>query len=70
MCALNRIGYSDCEIMKMGRWAPDSISLMEYIQQQLSTFSEGMATDMSRIAKFTNMEGRTSNEDLWPLTIF
>ena len=54
----------------MGRWAPDSTSFMEYIQQQLSTFSEGMATDMSRIAQFTNMEGVTTNEDMRPLTIF
>ena len=69
-CALKLSGRDDVEIMKMGRWAPNSTSFMEYIQQQLSTFSAGMATDMSRIAVFTNMEGATNNEDLRPLTIF
>ena len=35
---------------------------MEYIQQQLSTFLAGMATAMSRIARFSNMEGTTTAE--------
>ena len=55
--------------MKMGRWAPKSTSFMEYIQQQLSTFSKGMSTNMSRIQKFTNMEGAVATEDLRAATI-
>ena len=54
----------------MGRWAPQSSSFLEYIQQQLSTFSVGMSTDMSNIARFTNMEGATTSEDLQAATIF
>jgi hypothetical protein len=68
-CALSLAGYKDHEIMKMGRWAPKSTSFMEYIQQQLSTFSKGMSTNMSRIQKFTNMEGAVATEDLRAATI-
>ncbi|KAL7525436.1 hypothetical protein ACHAXR_001004, partial [Thalassiosira sp. AJA248-18] len=68
-CALALAGYKDREIQKMGRWAPKSTSFMEYIQQQLSTFSAGMATQMSQVARFTNMEGTTVREDLRGPTI-
>ena len=37
---------------------------MEYIQEQISTFSEGMSTSMIQIAPFTNMEGNVMAEDL------
>ena len=50
--------------MKMGRWAPTSKAFMEYIQQQLSTFSAGMAEKMSKVACFTNMEGSVARDDL------
>ena len=69
-CALSVAGYKEMDIMKMGRWAPKSTSFMEYIQQQLSTFSKGMSTAMSQVARFTNMEGSVENEDLRATTIF
>ena len=62
-CALKLAGYGETEIKKMGRWAPNSQAFLEYIQQQLSTFSAGMATAMSRIARFLNLEGTTTADD-------
>ena len=56
--------------MKMGRWAPRSTAFMEYIQQQLSTFSVDMATNMSKIDVFTNMEGTENAVDLRASTIY
>ena len=58
------------QIMKMGRWAPKSTAFMEYIQQQLSTFSVGMSTKMSRIGIFTNMEGTENVDDLRAATTY
>ena len=53
-----KLAESDYEsIRKMGRWLPLSNDFLEYIQQQLLGFSQGTATKMSRIARFTNMEG-------------
>ena len=69
-CALKLAGHDDVEIRKMGRWAPKSNAFLEYIQQQLSTFSKGMAAGMSRIDTFTNVEGSTLREDLRRQTIF
>ena len=69
-CALSLSGYKEHQIMKMGRWAPKSTAFMEYIQQQLSTFSAGMSTAMSRIAVFTNMEGAVNADDLRTATIY
>ncbi len=69
-CALKQAGYNDMDIQKMGRWAPNSTSFMEYIQQQLSSFSAGMAAAMSAVPMFTNMEGTVTREDLRPATIF
>ena len=43
-----------------GRWAPKLTLFLEYIQQQLSAFSAGMAEKMSKIQTFTNMEGNGS----------
>ena len=37
---------------------------MEYIQNQLSAFTEEMARKMSQIKTFTNMEGTSRKEDL------
>ncbi|KAL9178895.1 hypothetical protein ACHAXT_011868 [Thalassiosira profunda] len=62
-CALSLAGYKPHEIRKMGRWAPNSSAFMEYIQQQLSSFSAGMSTAMSRVAPFTNMEGTVTRDD-------
>ena len=69
-CALKLSGHDDVEIRKMGRWAPRSLAFLEYIQQQLSSFSQGMATNMSNIAMFTNMEGQSAREDLRRQTIY
>lgn len=69
-CALKLAGYGETEIKKMGRWAPESQAFLEYIQQQLSTFSAGMASAMSRVARFTNMEGATTAEDLRGSTVY
>ena len=69
-CALSLAGYRSHQIMKMGRWAPKSTAFMEYIQQQLSTFSVGMATNMSKIGIFTNMEGTENAVDLRAATIY
>ena len=63
-------GYDVVEIKKLGHWKPKSNAFLEYIQQQLSTFSKGMAARMSRIEMFTNMEGSTEREDLRHQTIF
>ena len=43
---------------------------MEYIQQQLSTFTKGMAERMRAVDVFTNMEGGVTREDLRPSTIY
>ena len=62
--------YDVVEIMKLGRRKPKSNIILEYIQQQLSSFSKGMTAGMSRIETFTNMEGSTEREDLRHQTIF
>ena len=69
-CALSLAGCKAHQIMKMGRWAPKSTAFMEYIQQQLSTFSVGMSTRMSKIGVFTNMEGAGNADDLRAATIY
>ena len=60
-CAVKLGGFDDESIRKMGRWLPLSSALLEYIQHQLSGFSQGMATKMSGTARFTNMEGSTNH---------
>ncbi len=69
-CALKLVGYNKVHIRKMGRWAPRSNSFLEYIQSQLSAFSTGMATNMSRVETFTNMEGMSNGKDLCALTVY
>ena len=56
-CAMKLAGFDDENIIKMVRWLPSSNDFLEYIQQKLLGFFQGMATKMSRIARFTNMEG-------------
>ncbi|MCP4748917.1 MAG: hypothetical protein GY874_22710 [Desulfobacteraceae bacterium] len=68
-CALKLSGHDKIQIRKMGRWAPKSLAFLEYIQQQLSTFSSGMATKMKSITAFTNMKGTTTKEDLREQTV-
>ena len=53
--ALHLSGYSDREIMKMGRWR--SATFMEYISEQLSAFTKGMSTNMRRRFNFVNVKG-------------
>ena len=60
----------EVQIKKLGRWKPESNAFLEYIQQQLSTCSKGLAAGMSRSATFANMEGSTEREDLRHQTIF
>ena len=69
-CAMKLAGKDDVGIQRMGRWAPESTSFLEHIQQQLSTFSKGMTRGMSRIAKFMNMEGTVTRDDMRHLTIY
>ena len=69
-CALKLAGYDEVEIRKVGRWAPRSNAFLEYIQNQLSSFSLGMAANMRQIDRFSNMEGATDDEDRRPSTIF
>ena len=56
-CSMKLDGFDDESIRKMGGWLLSSNAFLEYIQQQLSGFSQFMATKMSRIARFKNMEG-------------
>ena len=53
--ALSLAGYSDLQIQKMGRWRGETFK--EYVSEQLSTFSEGMSSAMSRTFGFVNVEG-------------
>ena len=48
------------KIIKQGQWTPKLKSFLKYIQQQLSTLLAGMTEKMSKIKKFTNMEGNGS----------
>ena len=41
--------------MKMGRWR--SATFMEYISEQLSSFTKGMSTNMRRRFNFVNNKG-------------
>ena len=54
-CAMKLSGFDDKIIRKMGIWLPLSNYFLEYIQQQLSGFSQVMPTKMIRIEIFTNM---------------
>ena len=53
--ALHMAGYMDRQIQKMGRWRSDTFK--EYISDQLSTFSDGMSTDMKKTFNFVNIAG-------------
>ena len=55
-CAMKLAGFDYESIRKMGRWLPSSNDFLEYIQQQLSWFYQGMATTMIIISIFTSME--------------
>ena len=55
--AMKLAGFDDESIRKMGKWLPSSNDFLEYIQHQLSGFSQVKSTKMSRIERFTNAEG-------------
>ena len=55
-CAIKLAGFYDESISKMGRWLLSLNDFLEYMQQQLLGFSQGIANKMSSIAIFTNME--------------
>ena len=56
-CAMKLAGFGDESIRKMITWLPLSNAFLEYIQQKLLDFYQGMATKIISIARFTNMEG-------------
>ena len=56
-CAMKLAVFDDKSIRKKGIWLPSSNVFLEYIQQYLLGFSQGMSTKMSRISRFTNMNG-------------
>ena len=51
--ALALSGYSDTQIMKMGRWR--GVTFREYIREQLASYSEGMSKNMKRKFNFVNV---------------
>ena len=53
--ALHLAGYSDRQIMKMGRWK--SKTFLEYIREELGCFSSGMSRNMKRVFKYANVRG-------------
>jgi hypothetical protein len=53
--ALHLSGYSDRQIMKMGRWK--SKAFLEYIREELGSFSAGMSQSMKRVFKYVNIAG-------------
>ena len=53
-------GYSDRQIMKMGRWI--SNTFMEYIYEHIDKFSEGMSKAMSKRFQFVNVQRGTLHD--------
>ncbi len=48
-------GYSDMQILKMGRWK--GATFMEYVREELACFSTGMSTAMEAKFGFVNVMG-------------
>ena len=53
-CSLALAGYSDTQIMKMGRWR--GRTFQEYIRENLSNYSEGMSTKMREVHGFVQID--------------
>ena len=53
--ALHLAGYTDRQIMKMGRWR--SKTFLEYIREELGCFAAGMSANMKRVFKYVNVKG-------------
>jgi hypothetical protein len=51
--ALALAGYSGTQIQKMGRWK--GATFIEYIREELHTFSEGTSTHMKHKFRFVNV---------------
>ena len=51
--ALSLAGYKEHQIQKMGRWSGKTFK--EYISEQLSSFSDGMSTDMATHHDYVNI---------------
>ena len=58
--ALSLSGYSDRQIMKMGRWK--SATFMEYIRDELACFSKGMSKSTNKKNEFLNVAGSAYND--------
>jgi len=56
-CALALGGYSDTQIMKMGRWK--SGAFREYVRENLSNYAEGMSKAMKKCHYFVNIDSGT-----------
>ena len=53
--ALHMAGYTDHQIIKMGRWKTKTF--LEYIREELGCFSSGMSRAMKRVFKYVNVSG-------------
>ena len=58
--ALHLNGYSDREIMKMGRWRGETFK--EYIHEGFSAFSAGMSKSMKKTFQFVNVQGGVKSD--------
>lgn len=56
-CALALAGFTDTQIMKMGRWRGQTFQ--EYIRENLSNYSEGMSKAMKKKHFFVNIDSGT-----------
>lgn len=61
--ALALSGYSDTQIMKMGRWR--GATFREYIREQLASYSEGMSKNMKRKFNFVNVAAGGPTATSW-----
>ena len=48
-------GYTDRQIMKMGRW--ETKTFLEYVREELGCFSSGMSRAMKRVFTHVNVLG-------------
>lgn len=56
-CALALGGFTDTQIMKMGRWR--SGAFREYVRENLSNYAEGMSKAMKKCHYFVNIDSGT-----------
>ena len=58
--ALHRNGYTDHDIMKMGRWRSNNV--LKYICEHIEKFTAGMSTAMSKRFHFDSVHGCTLHD--------